>query len=64
VLVSDSELGCIAVFDSAGKFLGTFGRTRLATPTFLAARDDGTLCVADAGRLSIEVFRLEDLSHE
>jgi hypothetical protein len=64
VLVSDSELGCVAVFDTGGKFLGTFGRSRLRTPTFLAARDDGTVCVADVGTLTIEVFRLDDLSHE
>jgi hypothetical protein len=63
VLVSDSELGLIAVFDSGGKFLGTFGRSRLRTPTFIAARDDGTVCVSDVGNLSIEVFRLDDLSH-
>ena len=64
VLVCDSEKGCVAVFDAAGKFLGTFGRSRLRTPTFVAARDDGTVCVADVGTLSIEVFRLDDLSHE
>jgi len=64
VLVSDSELGLIAVFDSGGKFVGTFGRSRLRTPTFLAARDDGTVCVSDVGALSIEVFRLDDLSQK
>ncbi|HVP57464.1 MAG TPA: hypothetical protein VMU02_05160 [bacterium] len=64
VLVSDSELGCVAVFNLAGRFLGTFGRARLQTPTFLAARDDGTVCVADVGKLTIEEFRLDDLSHQ
>jgi hypothetical protein len=59
VLASDSELGCVAVFDADGKFLGTFGQGKLKTPAFIAARDDGTVCVADPGRMTIEVFRFD-----
>lgn len=59
VLVSDSDLGVVAVFDSAGKFVDSFGKGRLKTPTFLAVRDDGTLCVADVGKMTIEVFRID-----
>jgi len=64
VLVSDSELGCVAVFDARGKFLGTFGEGHLKTPAFLAARDDGTVCVADPGKLTIEVFQFDGPSGE
>jgi hypothetical protein len=64
VLASDSELGCVAVFDADGKFLGTFGQGKLKTPAFLAARDDGTVCVADPGKMTIEVFRFDGPSDE
>ena len=64
VLVSDSELGVVAVFDSAGKFLDTFGKGRLKTPTFLAVRDDGTICVSDVGKMTIEVFRINGPTEE
>lgn len=60
ILVSDSELGVVAVFDSAGKFQDAFGGGHLKTPTFLDARDDGTVCVADAGKMTVEVFRINE----
>jgi len=60
LLVSDSELGLVAVFDSDGKFAGTIGQGSLETPTFMDMRDDGTLAVADAGTMTIEVFRFGD----
>lgn len=59
VLVSDSDLGVVAAFDSSGRFLRDFGKGYLKTPTFLDARDDGTLCVADAGKMTIEVFKID-----
>jgi hypothetical protein len=59
VLVSDSELGLIAVFTADGGFLGSFGEGFLGMPTFVACRDDGIVCVADADSMSIEVFRIE-----
>ena len=58
-LVSDSRLGVVAGFDARGKFLGTFGDGILSAPGFIEARDDGTVWVADPGRMTIEVFRLE-----
>jgi DNA-binding beta-propeller fold protein YncE len=64
VLVTDSELACVALFDYEGKFLGAFGQGWLKTPTFAAARDDGTISVADPGRMTIEVFRIDDLPNE
>jgi hypothetical protein len=59
-LVSDSRLGVVAAFDARGKFLGTFGEGVLAAPGFIEARDDGTVWVADTGRMTIEVFKLEE----
>ncbi len=64
VLVSDSEFGCIAVYDSQGKFRGTFGQDHLRTPAFIDVRDDGTVCVADPGKMTIEVFHIESVQGE
>jgi hypothetical protein len=59
-LVSDSRLGVVAAFGPRGKFLGTFGGGVLVTPGFIEAGDDGTIWVADTGRMTIEVFKLEE----
>jgi DNA-binding beta-propeller fold protein YncE len=59
VLVADSELGLIAVFGPGGDFLGTFGQDLLSMPTFLGCRDDGVVCVGDAGSMTIEVFKID-----
>jgi hypothetical protein len=59
VLVSDSEQAVIAVFTADGVFLDSFGEGFLSMPTFIACRDDGTVCVADPGSMSIEVFKIE-----
>jgi sugar lactone lactonase YvrE len=60
LLVSDSDLGLVAVFTQDGTFLFTFGKGILKTPTFLDCRDDGVVCVSDAGGMTIEVFRIEE----
>jgi DNA-binding beta-propeller fold protein YncE len=59
LLVADSELGLVAVFDPDGRFIGTFGQGVLSSPAFIDARDDGTVAVADAGSMTIEVFRFD-----
>jgi hypothetical protein len=59
VLVSDSERAVIAVFSHAGDFVRSFGQGILSMPTFIDCRDDGTVCVADPGNMTIEVFRIE-----
>ena len=59
VLVSDSELAVISVFTADGAFVDSFGEGFLSMPTFIACRDDGIVCVADPGSMSIEVFRIE-----
>jgi hypothetical protein len=58
VLVSDQQLGQIVAFDARGQCLGSLAQGVLSTPTFLACREDGTICVADAGSMTIEVFRI------
>lgn len=64
ILVSDSDRGAIAAFDSDGRFQFSFGEGVLDTPTFLDCRDDGLICVSDAGKMTIEVFRLEPPSEK
>ncbi|MFH1312834.1 MAG: hypothetical protein ABIJ00_06360 [Candidatus Eisenbacteria bacterium] len=59
VLVSDSERAVIAVFSADGGFISSFGEGLLEMPAFIACRDDGVVCVADPGSMSIEVFRIE-----
>ena len=59
VLVSDIELGLIAVFTSDGKFEGVFGEDILEAPVFIDIRGDGTVCVADSERMTLEVFKIE-----
>ena len=59
LLAADSELGLVAVFDSDGRFVGTFGEGVLSSPGFLEVRDDGTIAIADAGTMTIEVFRFD-----
>jgi hypothetical protein len=63
LLVSDPAAGVVALFAS-GIFITSFGGDVLETPTFLDCRQDGIVCVADAGRMTIEVFRIEDLRSE
>ena len=57
--VSDSDKGVIAVFDANGDFLFAFGEGILDIPTFIACRADGTICVSDVGKMTIEVFRID-----
>jgi hypothetical protein len=59
VLVSDSDRGMVAVFEAGGRFIFAFGEGTLDTPTFLACRSDGLVCVSDVGKMTIEVFRIE-----
>jgi hypothetical protein len=63
VLVSDMELGLVVIFDGAGRLLGTFGHDELVAPGFIEAGDDGTVWVADPGKMTIEVYKLE-AAHE
>jgi len=58
ILVSDIDLGVIAVFTVDGRFAGVFGEGLLEAPAFMDIRNDGTLCVADAERMTIEVFEI------
>jgi len=58
ILVSDMDLGLIAVFTADGEFAGAFGEDLLEAPAFMDMRTDGTVCVADAERMTIEVFKL------
>jgi hypothetical protein len=57
ILVSDIELGLVAVFTRGGKFAGVFGGGILEAPAFMDVRDDGTICIADTEGMTIEVFR-------
>lgn len=59
IYVSDIELGLIAVFTKDGRFTGVFGQGLLEAPAFMDIRADGTLCVADAEKMTVEVFKLE-----
>jgi hypothetical protein len=63
-LVSDSDRGVVAAFDSDGDFVFAFGEGILDTPTFLACRADGMVCVSDAGSMTIEVFKIDLPSQE
>jgi len=58
ILVSDIELGLVAVFTAGGKFAGIFGEGLMEAPAFMDIRSDGTVCVADAEGMSIEVFKI------
>jgi len=58
VLVADSDLGLVAVFGLNGDFLFAFGGGILEMPTFLDSTPDGLVCVSDAGRMTVEVFRI------
>jgi hypothetical protein len=60
ILISDAEAGLVAVFTSDGRFVRSFGEGVLDTPTFLACRDDGVVCVADSDGMTVEVFRIDD----
>jgi hypothetical protein len=64
IMVSDSDRGLVAVFDRGGGFLFAFGEGILAMPTFLDCRADGLICVSDAGKMTIEVFRIGASSEE
>jgi DNA-binding beta-propeller fold protein YncE len=59
VLVSDTEIGVVALFDERGGFVTSFGSDVLQSPTFLDCRHDGIVCVADTDRMTIEVFKIE-----
>lgn len=58
ILVSDSDLGVVALFAGDGEFRGVVGEGVLGIPTFIDCRDDGTLCVADVEGMTVEVFTL------
>ncbi len=62
VLVADSGQGLVAVFDRKGDFLYSFGSGLLDMPTFLDATADGLVCVSDAGKMTIEVFEIGEVS--
>jgi DNA-binding beta-propeller fold protein YncE len=55
VFVTDSERGEVAVFDSAGRRLATFGAGMLATPLGIAVDADGSVIVGDSTK--DQVFR-------
>jgi hypothetical protein len=59
VLVSDVGAREIVVLDMRGKRIGSFGKPILEEPTFLAVRRDGSVCVSDTRRRTIEVFKIE-----
>jgi DNA-binding beta-propeller fold protein YncE len=59
VLVSDVGNKEIVVLDMKGNRIGSFGSSILDEPTFLAVRRDGTVCVSDTRRRTIEVFKIE-----
>lgn len=59
VLVSDVGEKEIVVLDHRGNRIGSFGKAFLDEPTFLAVRRDGTVCVSDTRRRTIEVFKIE-----
>ncbi len=59
VLVSDVGEKQIVVLDMRGRPVGCFGGDVLEEPTFLAVRRDGTVCVSDTRRRTVEVFRIE-----
>jgi hypothetical protein len=62
ILVTDSEHGLVAVFDLKGDFLFTLGEGILEVPTFLDSTPEGLVCVSDAGRMTVEVFRIGAVS--
>jgi len=64
ILVADFEQGLVAVFDLKGDFLYSFGDGILDMPTFLDSTADGLVCVSDAGKMTIEVFRIGESSTE
>ena len=64
VLVTDSDLGLVAVFGRSGDFLFTFGGGILEMPTFLDSTPDGLVCVSDAGRMTVEVFKIGEILAE
>ena len=59
VLVSDVGEKEVVVLDMRGRRIGSFGHGILEEPAFLAVRTDGTVCVSDTRRRSIEVFKIE-----
>jgi DNA-binding beta-propeller fold protein YncE len=59
VLVSDLGAREVVVLDTRGNRVGCFGEKNLEEPTFLAVRRDGTVCVSDTRRRTIEVFKIE-----
>jgi DNA-binding beta-propeller fold protein YncE len=59
--VLDNDAGRVAVFDTAGKFLFSFGDKgdapgRFLHPSAIAAGTDGRIYVADTGNSRIEIF--------
>jgi DNA-binding beta-propeller fold protein YncE len=59
VLVSDVGEKEIVVLDLRGNRVGSFGKNHLDEPAFLAVRRDGTVCVSDTRRRTVEVFKIE-----
>ncbi len=62
IMVCDSQQGLVAVFTDDGEFVQTFGQAILVSPTFVACRDDGIICVSDSKTMSIEVFKIDESS--
>ncbi len=60
LVVSDPEIGVIAIMDLEGNVLGVFGLDLPAYPTFLACASDGLIYVSDQGNMSIEVLRIDE----
>jgi len=60
-LVSDTKQAVVKVFDRDGDLVEVFGRF-LLSPTFIACREDGIVCVADSRLMTIEVFRIDEAS--
>jgi len=58
ILVSDIQLGLVAVFTTGGKFIGVFGEGLLEAPAFMDIRADGTVSIADTEGMTIEVFKI------
>jgi DNA-binding beta-propeller fold protein YncE len=59
ILVTDAGAQEVVILDMRGKRIGSFGAGILKGPAFVAVRRDGTVCVSDTDRRTIEVFGLE-----
>ena len=60
ILVSDSDLGYVAMFDATGKSLARIGENRLSRPTGLACdKNQKRIYVADSQTHKIHVFSID-----